>query len=424
MNALTEIAAPRRAEAIQVFDPIPALDSGKFEQMQRFASVLARSPLIPATLRGTWEGEGKSKTLIPYEPEQVFANCFLVVNQAVRWGMDPMSVIGCCSVVHGRLMYEGKLVAAVIDAKLGIKLRYHFNDRTGDNFGVRVIGPPIADSDEERVAEGTVGQWKTTGTNSPWTNPANHRRQLVYRGTREWTRLFEPAVLLGVYTPDELELLEEENRFSAPRQPTAPAIEARPTRRKREEKPDPIAERQREAEQPKDPPPQKEELVEGVNYRTEQDAEGNPVRVAILPADKKAAVDAAVVEAELERLERLVAEFEEAAPGAQTLDELEAIAADLEPLLADLPRKLATRAQNTWEDNRKRIALEPQATEAEPETVDEPAIDTNSPDYQTGYADAKRGLTRCIRPLKEDEARLALWRAGWQAAKDEDAGST
>jgi hypothetical protein len=336
-----------------------------------------------------------------------------------------MSVIGCCSVVHGRLMYEGKLVAAVIDAKLGIKLRYHFNDRTGDNFGVRVIGPPIADSDEERVAEGTVGQWKTTGTNSPWTNPANHRRQLVYRGTREWTRLFEPAVLLGVYTPDELELLEEENRFSAPRQPTAPAIEARPTRRKREEKPDPIAERQREAEQPKDPAPQKEELVEGVHYRTEQDAEGNPVRVAIMPADKKAAVDAAIVEAEaeLERYERLVAEFLEAAPSATTYEELEVAGEELEPLMADLPEKLAKRVAEVWEENRKRIVFTPKA---EPELeLEEPAVDTTNPDYVTGYKDGKRpGVDSCIRPpIRQDAARLALWKAGWEAAR-KDAGAT
>jgi hypothetical protein len=52
--------------------------------------------------------------------EQIMANCFLVVNQAVRWNMDPFAVAQCVSVVHGKLCYEGKLIAAIIEAKLGI----------------------------------------------------------------------------------------------------------------------------------------------------------------------------------------------------------------------------------------------------------------------------------------------------------------
>ena len=38
--------------------------------------------------------------------------------------MDPFAVAQCCSVVHGKLVYEGKLVAAVLDAKLGVRLTY------------------------------------------------------------------------------------------------------------------------------------------------------------------------------------------------------------------------------------------------------------------------------------------------------------
>src|SRR4051812_42120273 len=175
--------APRRAEAIQVFDPIPVLDTGRFEQMQRIAAIMSRSPLVPDTLRGNADGYGRDRKLVLHEPDVILANCFMVVNQAVRWGMDPFAVAQCCRVVHGRLMYEGKLVAAVLDAKLGIKLNYLFNTEVGDLFGVRVAGPKGLFG-EERVVDGTVGQWKTIGANSPWSAPANHRRQLVYRGTR------------------------------------------------------------------------------------------------------------------------------------------------------------------------------------------------------------------------------------------------
>src|SRR5215203_4514831 len=106
-------AAPQRREAIQVFDPIPMLDTARFEHMQRIASIMALSPLVPDALRCQIIGTGPNRKAIPLSEKEATANCFLVVNQAVRWGMDPFAVAQCCSVVHGRLMYEGKLIAAV-----------------------------------------------------------------------------------------------------------------------------------------------------------------------------------------------------------------------------------------------------------------------------------------------------------------------
>src|ERR1700742_4942805 len=99
---------------MNVVDSIPALDTARFEHMQRIANVMARSTMIPETLR--MYGPKDNRQDLPFE--QVMSNCFLVVNQAVRWGMDPFAVVSCCAVVHGRLSYEGKLVAAVLDAKL------------------------------------------------------------------------------------------------------------------------------------------------------------------------------------------------------------------------------------------------------------------------------------------------------------------
>src|SRR6185437_11744430 len=95
-----------------VSDPIPVLDTARFEHMQRIATVMAASNLIPDSLCMT--GEKDNKALLPQA--QVIANCFLVVNQAVRWGMDPFAVAQCVSVVHGKLCYEGKLIAAIIEA--------------------------------------------------------------------------------------------------------------------------------------------------------------------------------------------------------------------------------------------------------------------------------------------------------------------
>lgn len=219
MTDVAIIDRPSRREITQVIDAVPILDSARFEHMQRVANVLARSSMIPETLRTT--GRKDDKEDLPFE--QVLSNCFLVVNQAARWGFDPFAVISCCAVVHGRLSYEGKLVSAVLDAKLDVQLHYHFvGDMTADAYRVYVLDQPFtpeitaqlkpgASIPGLRLWDGSVGEWKTTGAGTPWT-PKNYRRMLIYRGARDWTRIYEPAIMLGVYTEDELLDLAEDAR--------------------------------------------------------------------------------------------------------------------------------------------------------------------------------------------------------------------
>lgn len=196
---------PQKREIQNVIDPVPILDTARFEHMQRIANIMARSSMIPETLRTS--GNKNNKVDLPFE--QVLSNCFLVVNQATRWGMDPFAVISCCSVVHGRLAYEGKLVAAVLEAKLGVALRYVWDDQPGENLGIAVSGQ-LPDGRVETIT-GTVKDWKTSGDGSPW-KPSTFRKMLAYRGAREWARLHAPAVMLGVYSGDELEDLAEDAR--------------------------------------------------------------------------------------------------------------------------------------------------------------------------------------------------------------------
>lgn len=197
---------PRKPTEIRVVsDPISVLDTARFEHMQRIAGVMARSNLVPDSLCMT--GTKDDKVALPLET--VVANCFLVVNQAVRWNMDPFAVAQCVSVVHGRLCYEGKLIAAVIEAKIGIRLRYEWDNKPGEQLGVTVSGT-FADGVTESV-DGTVADWKTTGSGSPWV-PKGFRRMLAYRGAREWCRLYAPGLMLGVLSDDEIEVLADERR--------------------------------------------------------------------------------------------------------------------------------------------------------------------------------------------------------------------
>lgn len=183
-----------------VASDVPVFDTARFEHMQRVAALMAQTSVLPDTL--CFKNENGVKTAFP--PHVVVANCFRVVNQAERWGMDPFAVADCASIVNGRLMWEGKLVAAVIDAKLGIRLKYRFTDDTKpvrDTLGVVVFGQ-FADEDEPREIEGTVAAWHR-GANSAWASPANWKRQLRYMGAREWARAHAPAIMLGVITIDE-----------------------------------------------------------------------------------------------------------------------------------------------------------------------------------------------------------------------------
>jgi len=221
VSTLQTARTPREYRVVE--DAIPVLDTARFEHMHRIASVMARSTLVPEALTHVVAEKDGWRSAEPLPYEHAIANCFLVVNQAIRWNMDPFSVAQCCSVVRGKLMHEGKLISAVLDTKLGYKLSLNWNDKSGDAFGIAVEGPPDQYG-QPRVVSGTVGEWKTSGSNSPWLKPAQAKLQLAYRGTREWCRLYEPAILLGVYSPDEMDDLQEEakTRRSRVAPPSAP----------------------------------------------------------------------------------------------------------------------------------------------------------------------------------------------------------
>ncbi len=195
--------------------PNSIMNKEHFQQIAEIAHIMASTSLIPESL--SHSGSGDKKTLLPYET--VRANCFLVANQAISWGMDPFAVAQCCSVVHGRLMFEGKLVSAVIESKLKLKLVHSYGkwddkreccilgeEASGDQLAIR-IGEGRYNVDgiaifTGRYVDGYVGGWKTTGNNSPW-RPSRNRSMLIYRGAREWARAHEPGVMLGVIADDE-----------------------------------------------------------------------------------------------------------------------------------------------------------------------------------------------------------------------------
>lgn len=202
---------------------IAIFDGGSFEHMYRVAKAMSAGSLIPQTLKGS-------------TPEETTANCLRVVEQAQRWGFSPFAVMDHASVVHGKLMWEGKLVSAALDATLGIKLKYQYS---GEGQQRKVVVTGNIDG-EPMTVEGTVAAWKTSGKGSPWDKAGQHDQMLAYRGAREWTRRYAPSAILGVYTTDEMEFTKPATRnVTKPAQAINPFAGRTP---QIEAKPEPVAE--------------------------------------------------------------------------------------------------------------------------------------------------------------------------------------
>ncbi len=169
-----------------------ALVPRNISEALELANVMSAANLIPDHLRG--------------KP----GDCLLIVMQAQRWGMDAVSVAQSTSVVHGKLCYEGKLVAAALYAMGALDGRLHYDIQgSGQNASITVTGTPKGGKGPQTVT-GSVKDWRTYGKDKQGNRIDNAwdkmpEDMLVYRGTRQWARRYAPEALLGVYTPDEIE---------------------------------------------------------------------------------------------------------------------------------------------------------------------------------------------------------------------------
>ncbi len=177
------------------------------EQALAFAQQMSEAKLLPAHLQ-------KSP-----------ADCLRVVLQSVRWQMDPFAVADKTSIIQNKLMYEGQLVSAVVNARgnLSKRLSYEYNGE-GDARVLTVSGTVRGES-EPRVIELPFSLAKKINRNGQMnTNPD---QQAAYIGARIWARRHMPELMLGVYTPDEMGDDEQGSSESAPETAVRPAPKPR-----------------------------------------------------------------------------------------------------------------------------------------------------------------------------------------------------
>ena len=163
----------------------PALVPTNMNDAIRLAEVMATAKLVPIGLQ-------KSP-----------ADCLMVVQQAIRWSMDPFAVAQECSVIQGKLMHSGKLVAAVVNTRGNLIRRLSFEYTGAERSPERtiIVSGQLQGEAEPRTVKVTLKSAKTTA--KVWDTQPD--QQLMYHGARVWARRHTPELMLGVYSPEEFD---------------------------------------------------------------------------------------------------------------------------------------------------------------------------------------------------------------------------
>ncbi len=228
--------APRPAKEVRVVvSDTQILDTGMFEQMQRIALSMSEASILPDHLvaHPWWDPKNKMSPAermqtrdklgadefragMAEAKKRTIANCFLVVEQSVRWGMSPFAVAPETYVVGGKLAFQGKLVLAVVNELAGLEKRLDF-EWSGEGktrqitIRGRFKGDPV-----ERVD--TIVWDKVKTDNKMWA--ADPDQKLLYTGVLHWARRWCPEVVLGVKTIEDLERIVEDEARALPRIPS------------------------------------------------------------------------------------------------------------------------------------------------------------------------------------------------------------
>lgn len=206
------------------------------------------SPKYMEQLNTIAELMASSVCTVPKHLQNNKGDCFAIAMQAAQWGMNPYSVAQKTHLVNGVLGYEAQLVNAVINAMAPTKDRLHFEwygkwERVVGKFvekrnesGKPYKVPAWTHADEEGLG---VKVWATLRhENEPRTLDllltqaqvrnstlwaSDPKQQLAYLAIKRWSRLYCPDVIMGVYSEDELETIDNEKEINPMPSATSPA---------------------------------------------------------------------------------------------------------------------------------------------------------------------------------------------------------
>jgi hypothetical protein len=156
------------------------------------------------------------------------ADCMAIVMQAMQWGMNPYAVAQKTHLVNGVLGYEAQLVNAVISSSSAIVGRFHYEyggdwekiagKKDGrDELGLFIRVGAVLRGETDITWGENIYLADITTRNSPLWKTAP-KQQIAYLAVKYWARLYCPEVILGVYSPDEVEPRTEKEINPAPAQ--------------------------------------------------------------------------------------------------------------------------------------------------------------------------------------------------------------
>jgi len=132
--------------------------------------------------------------------------CLAVAFQAIEWRMSPFAVCNKAYVVNDRIAFESQLIHAVVEARAPIVGRLDCRyDGEGQTRTCTVTGTFFGNVERDYTTP-QIQNIKTQ--NSPlW--KADPDQQLWYYGSRSWARKWCPDVLMGIYSKEEAESIED-----------------------------------------------------------------------------------------------------------------------------------------------------------------------------------------------------------------------
>ena len=188
------------------------------------------------------------KTTVPQHLRGSKGDCFAVALQSMQWGMNPFAVAQKTHMTQsGALGYEAQLISAVVTESGAVdgdpeyeflgdwdKILGKVEERKSDKGGKYYVAN-WQKSDEAGL--GVICRLRLRGESTPremkvmlsqcyprfstqWaTDP---KTQITYVAIRKWSRVHKPGVILGVYTPEELQGSQEIHMGMAEEVPPPP----------------------------------------------------------------------------------------------------------------------------------------------------------------------------------------------------------
>ena len=156
---------------------------------------LTTSGLVPKSMDEALrlaEFMAKART-VPKHLQDSPGDCLMVVELAMRWGMSPFAVAQGTSVISGKLMLEGKMVAAAVETSGAIVGHIDYSYAGEGEARAITVSATRRGETNPRTVTVTLKEAKTN--NEMWKRQPD--QQLAYHGVRVWARRWTPSVILG-----------------------------------------------------------------------------------------------------------------------------------------------------------------------------------------------------------------------------------